>query len=102
MNAATSTLSKPRTRVWNFCWRRSSGLTFITNGSPRSALSDACRLEDRVGSNIGSASEDRCPDADQRRAFLDRDFKVVAHPHGKLVQHRAIHAACQKPLAHIT
>src|SRR6185503_5891897 len=44
------------------------------------------------GSRISPAPEEGRADPDERGAFLDGHFEVVAHPHGQVVQHRGVHA----------
>src|SRR5512141_428624 len=42
------------------------------------------------------ASEDRGPHADHRRAFPDRLFEIVGHPHRQLPERRAGEFPCQR------
>src|SRR5262249_12347369 len=67
-------------------------------GGLRSSLSVSRFGFSRSGSNTGSGSKNGGPDADHRRAFLDGDLEIVAHPHGQLRHHGTIHALCHEPV----
>src|SRR5437870_2908406 len=78
------------------CW--AAGADSLSSRGPQALVS---LFAVSAGSNMRALPENRGADAYQRRAFLDGDLEVVAHPHGQLAHHRAVHAACQQAIAHV-
>src|SRR5260370_39482217 len=58
----------------------------------RKALKSTCRIPIST-----SGAENRPPDAHHRRAFLDRDLEILAHPHRQLFESDLIAKLAKPP-----
>src|SRR5260370_32012321 len=58
----------------------------------RKALKNTCRIPIST-----SGAENRPPDAHHRRAFLDRDLEILAHPHRQMPESGLIAELAKPP-----